>query len=78
MTTKLRYSREELLADPASSRRIEAVVDAICEKIIRTQAGGRRDRMLAYRMRQIREELAARPDGEKIIAEFERLGPVPS
>jgi hypothetical protein len=55
-----------------------AVVDAICEKIIRTQTGGRRDRMLAYRMRQIREELAARPDGETIIAEFERLGHVPS
>jgi len=53
------------------------VVDAICEKIVRTQTGGRRDRMLAYRMRQIREELAARPDGDRVLAEFERLGPVP-
>jgi len=33
---------------------------------------------MAYRMRQIAEELAARPDGGKIVAEFERLGPVPS
>jgi hypothetical protein len=54
------------------------VVDAICAKIIRTQTGGRRDRMLAYRMRQIREELAAHPEGGKIVAEFERLGPIPS
>jgi hypothetical protein len=55
----------------------EHVVDRICERIVRTQTGRRRDRMLAYRMRQIREELAARPDGERILAEFERLGPVP-
>jgi hypothetical protein len=55
----------------------ERVVDAICDKIIRTQTGGRRNRMLAFRMRQIREELAVRPDGERIVAEFERLGPVP-
>jgi hypothetical protein len=53
------------------------VVDAICDKIIRTQTGGRRDRLLAYRMRQIREELAEHRDGERILAEFERLGPVP-
>ena len=32
MTAKLRYSREELSADPAYSRRIEAVVDAICRR----------------------------------------------
>jgi hypothetical protein len=53
------------------------VVDAICEKIVRRQTGGRRDRMLAYRMRQIREELRGRADGERILAEFEHLGPVP-
>jgi hypothetical protein len=53
------------------------VVDAICERIVRAQTGGRRDRMLAYRMRQIRAELAARADGERILTEFERLGPVP-
>jgi hypothetical protein len=53
------------------------VVDAICAKIIRTQTGGRRERMLAYRMRQIRKELCERPEGERIVAEFERLGPVP-
>jgi hypothetical protein len=52
-------------------------VEQICAKIIRTQTGGRRNRMLAYRMGQIRQELRARPGGERILAEFERLGPVP-
>ena len=56
----------------------DRIVDAICEKIIRTQTGGRRDRMLAYRMRQIRQELAERADGARVLAEFERLGPVPA
>ncbi|HVN86754.1 MAG TPA: hypothetical protein VMW17_18130 [Candidatus Binatia bacterium] len=54
------------------------VVDAICQKILSAQTGARRDRMLAYRMRQIREELAARPDGDAILAEFETLGPIPT
>ena len=55
----------------------ERVIDAICQKIIRLQSGGRRNRILSYRMRQIREELAERPDGARILAEFEHLGPVP-
>ena len=55
----------------------EAVVDAICAKIIRTQTGGRRERLLAYRMKQIRQEVSQKPAGERILAEFERLGPVP-
>jgi hypothetical protein len=53
------------------------VVDALCDKIIRTQTGGRRDRLLKYRMRQIREDLATQKDGARILAEFEKLGPVP-
>ena len=55
----------------------EQVIDAICDKIIRTQTGGRRERLLAYRMRQIRQELSELRDGERVLAEFERLGPVP-
>jgi hypothetical protein len=55
----------------------EPVIDAICDKIIRTQTGGRRERMLAYRMRQIRKELSEKPGGDRILAEFESLGPVP-
>jgi len=54
------------------------VIDAICDKIIRQQTGGRRDRLLKYRMRQIRQELGELPKGEHVIAEFETLGPVPN
>jgi len=54
------------------------VVDAICERILGNNKGARRDRMLAYRMNQIRDELAGHPNGGKILAEFETLGPVPS
>jgi len=54
------------------------VVDAICGKILGNQKGARRDRMLVYRMNQIRDELAAHPDGARILAEFEKLGPVPT
>jgi hypothetical protein len=53
------------------------VVDAICEKILRNQSGSRRDRMLGYRMNQIRTELGARSDGAEILVQFEALGPVP-
>lgn len=53
------------------------LVDPICRKIVDSQTGARRDRMLAYRMRQIREELGHRPDGAEILREFEQLGPVP-
>jgi hypothetical protein len=54
------------------------VVDAICNKILANSTGPRRDRMLVYRMNQIRTELSARPDGEAIFAEFAALGPVPT
>ncbi|MBI1817047.1 MAG: hypothetical protein HYR72_18880 [Deltaproteobacteria bacterium] len=54
------------------------VIDAICNKILNNPgAGPRRDRMLNYRMNQIRTELAARTDGAQILAEFAQLGPVP-
>lgn len=54
------------------------VIDAIVHKIVAANTdGGRRDRLLRYRMAQIRAELAARPDGEPLLAEFAHLGPVP-
>jgi hypothetical protein len=52
-------------------------IDPICRKIVRSQTGSRFDRLLAYRMRQIRRELEERADGERILEEFARLGPVP-
>jgi hypothetical protein len=54
------------------------VIDGICGRILGNQTGARRDRMMTYRMRQIRGELAARSDGEEILARFESLGPVPA
>lgn len=55
------------------------VVDSICERVLRANRdGGRRDRMLRYRMGQIRAELARRPDGETILEQFSALGPVPA
>ena len=54
------------------------VVDAVCAKILRSQGGARLDRMLAFRMRQIRAELARHPRGDAILEKFGRLGPVPS
>jgi len=53
------------------------VVDRICERIIARNSGSRWDRMMAYRMGQIRSELAARDDGAQILAEFAELGPIP-
>jgi len=55
----------------------QRVVDAICDKIIRNNTGARWERMLAYRMGQIRAELSERPDGEQILGVFAALGPVP-
>lgn len=54
------------------------VVDAICAKILRSQTGSRFQRVLAFRMRQIRADLAAHPRGEAILEEFAGLGPVPT
>jgi hypothetical protein len=53
------------------------VLDAICEKMLRNQTGGRRQRLLSFRMNQIRRELADRADGTAILEEFGTLGPVP-
>jgi hypothetical protein len=56
----------------------EEVIDKVAARIVQTQKSGRRDRMLKYRMKQIRAELAAMPRGETILNEFARLGPVPA
>lgn len=53
------------------------VVDTICERIVRRNTGSRWERMMAYRMGQIRKEMAARPDGERILSGFAALGPIP-
>jgi hypothetical protein len=53
------------------------VVDAICAKIVRGQMSSRWERMLAYRMGQIRAELSERRDGEQVLRAFAALGPVP-
>lgn len=53
------------------------VVDAILQKIIAQNTGSRWDRVNLYRMKQIRAELERRQDGERLLAEFAELGPVP-
>lgn len=52
-------------------------IDAICNKMVTNQMGGRWDRMMAYRMGQIRSELKQHPAGERILAEFAIRGPIP-
>lgn len=54
------------------------VVDAIVKKIVAQNTGARWDRMNVYRMKQIRAELERRRDGERLLAEFAELGPVPA
>ena len=54
------------------------VVDAIAAKVLAVQTAQERlDRSNVYRMNQIRAELAERNDGQRILAEFAKLGPVP-
>ena len=53
------------------------VVDTICQRIVRRNTGIRWDRMMSYRMAQIRKELATHPGGERILKGFAALGPIP-
>lgn len=55
----------------------ETVIDRVCEATIERQSGPRMQRMMAHRYQNILNELATRSDGEKILAEFKALGPVP-
>ncbi len=53
------------------------VIDAIRDRILANHKGSRRDRLLRYRMNQIRDELSTHPRGYAILEEFATLGPVP-
>ncbi|MEJ5256270.1 MAG: hypothetical protein WHS89_13070 [Acidimicrobiales bacterium] len=49
------------------------LVDAACQAALNNQTGDRFDRILAYRLAQVRAELAAHPDGDRLTAEFDAL-----
>lgn len=53
------------------------VIDAIARKIVASQMGSRWDRLMGFRMKQIRAELEERADGEELLAKFAAAGPVP-
>ena len=54
------------------------LVDAACEAALDKQTGDRFDRILAYRLAQVRAELAAHPDGERLTGEFDALATTPA
>lgn len=54
------------------------VVDEICESTVRRQGGDRLDRMKRFRFKHILAELEKHPEGDRILDEFKRLGPVPT
>lgn len=55
------------------------VIDAFCESTRQALLGGERwERMIRYRMGQVRDELAGRRDGARLLEEFATLGPTPS
>lgn len=57
----------------------QQIIDAICTRTLDTNRNAeRRDRLLRFRMRQIREELCSHPHGPRLLSEFASLGPVPA
>lgn len=54
------------------------VIDRICEAALERQSGARMQRMMAHRYRNILNELERRSDGEKVLRDFQALGPVPA
>lgn len=55
------------------------VIDTICARTLDTNRNvERRDRLLRYRMKQIRDELSLRPDGTRLLSDFAALGPIPA
>ena len=56
----------------------ESRIDRICEAAIERQSGARMQRMMAHRYRNILNELERRSDGEKVLHDFQALGPVPA
>lgn len=68
-TTRLRYTTDELLTD---------LVEAACLSALANQTGARFDRILEYRLAQVRSELAAHAEGERLTAEFDALATRPA
>ncbi|WCO66273.1 hypothetical protein PO878_17365 [Iamia majanohamensis] len=54
------------------------LVDAACRSALANQTGARFDRILEYRLAQVRAELAAHSDGERLTAEFDALATQPA
>lgn len=55
------------------------VIDAFCAATRDALIGGERwERMMQYRYRQICTELETRPDGSRLLDQFDALGPVPA
>lgn len=53
------------------------LVDAASRSALDNQTGDRFDRILAYRLAQVRAELSAHPDGARLTAEFDALASSP-
>ena len=54
------------------------LVDAACRSALDNQTGARFDRILDYRLAQVRAELAAHEDGQRLTAEFDALASQPA
>ena len=54
------------------------LVDDACQSALANQTGARFDRILDYRLAQVRAELAAHADGERLTAEFDALATQPA
>ena len=54
------------------------LVSAACRTALDNQTGARFDRILDYRLAQVRAELAAHPDGDRLTAEFDALANEPT
>jgi hypothetical protein len=66
-----------MLATDGSTIEGRGVIDAICNNAIADHTGSRFDRLMSFRMGQIRAELAGRPDGDTIITHLAATGPIP-
>ncbi|PCJ13536.1 MAG: hypothetical protein COB04_16395 [Gammaproteobacteria bacterium] len=67
-----------LIAKDGSHLSGEEVIDTMCDTVMKTMGGDRREKMLAHRYKQVLRELEGHPDGERILAEFKQLGAVPA
>lgn len=55
-----------------------ALVGEACRAAVDAQTGDRFGRTLSFRYQQIRDELLSLEDGDRLVAEFDALGPVPA